>query len=382
MTSEPGAFEPGAFEAGAFEPIAIVAAACRLPGDVSDPDALWDALCAGRRLTGPPPPDREDGAPASGGFLTAIGRFDAQRFGLAPAEARLMDPQHRLLLEAAWELCERSGRAPDRTDGAAIGVWLGIALSDYARRSFLGDDPAGWTALAGTGSLASLAAGRIAHRFGWTGPAIGVDTACSSGLVAVHLACRALADRECAFALAGASNLVLHPAATAVFADLGVLSPSGVCRPFAPDADGYVRGEGVVWFGLERLADARVAGHDVLAVIRGSALGHDGRTTTLTAPSGRAQQAVIRAALRRAGVEPDAIGLVETHGTGTRLGDAVEAGALRAVFGDRGLQIGALKANLGHLEAAAGAAGLLKAALAVSRGVVPPELGAAARAAP
>ncbi|MEQ1571867.1 MAG: type I polyketide synthase, partial [Myxococcota bacterium] len=334
---------------------------------------------------GPVPPDRWDPdtigasasgkvAPRTGGFVTEVDRFDPELFGIAAREARAMDPQQRLLLEVAYAALEDAGQAPDQLADVPVGVYVGMGLSDWARRTFGQSDPARIDAWSGTGVFDSVAAGRIAYTFGLTGPAMAVHTACSSSLVAIHLACRALRERECSLALAGGVNLLLSPEPTLYFAELAALSPTGRCHTFDAAADGYVRGEGCGLLVLKRLSEALADGDEVLAVICGSATNQDGRTTGLTAPSGRAQAAVIRAALADAGLPPEAIGYIEAHGTGTPLGDPIEVGALAEVFRSGEVWVGSGKTQLGHLEAAAGVAGVIRAIAALNAGRIPPHL--------
>jgi amino acid adenylation domain-containing protein len=371
------------------EPIAIVAMACRFPGDVDSPEALWHLLSSGQHAVTEVPDDRWDhqrfydprpGTPGKmttrwGGFVDGIDRFDAAFFGISPREADSLDPRQRLLLEVSWEALERAGLATAALDGSSTGVFLGLCGNDYYQR--LAASGALDERYALTGNIASVAAGRLSYALGLVGPAIAVDTACSSSLVAVHLACQSLRGRECAVALAAGANLVLAPEGTVYFSAMHAMSPTGRCAAFDDSADGYVRSDGCGVVVLKRLDDARRDGDDVIAVIRGSALNHDGRSNGLTAPNGQAQQTVIRQALARAAVDPEQVSYVEAHGTGTPLGDPIEAAALGAVFGDRGgerLRIGSVKTNLGHTEAAAGIAGLMKTALALQHEALPATL--------
>ena len=370
-------------------PIAITGVACRLPGGVDSADALWELLRSGRDAVGEVPPGRwnadELAAVAGdasarpprwvGGFLDGDpGAFDAEFFGISHEEARLLDPQHRMLLEVAWEACEHAGLPTSELAGSNTGVFAGMCNADHATY-------APWLAGGGgpyhmTGNQFGTAAGRISHALGLRGPSMALDTACSSGLVAAHLACQSLQLGESDLALAGAANLLLSPRVFASYNELGVLSPSGRCKTFDREADGYVRAEGVVMLVLKRLDDARRDGDRVLAVLRGTAVNHDGKASRFTLPSGQAQEDVCRAALRRAGVEPAEVGMIEAHGTGTRAGDLVELASLAAVYGegDGRCALGSVKTNLGHAEAAAGMVGLLKAVLAVQHGEVPGQL--------
>ncbi len=369
----------------ASEPIALIGIGCRLPGGVHGALDAWSAAREGRNAVGPvpgnrwsPPGPTNSGrvVPDAGGFLDSVDTFDAGYFGISPREARVMDPSQRLLLEVAVEALEHAGMAPDRLQGAAVGTYVGMGLSDYGRRTFLSDCGDRIDAWSGTGTLSSVASGRIAYTLGLSGPALSIHTACSSSLVAVHLAVQALRLGQIDAALAGGVNLLLASEPQSYFAELQALSPSGVCRAFDAAADGYVRGEGCGLVVLKRLADAQRDGDTVQAVIRGTAVNQDGRSNGLTAPSARAQEAVIRAALDDAGIAPEHVGLVEAHGTGTPLGDPVELMALRKVFGDGEgpCRVVSSKTRMGHLEAAAGVAGLIQAVGAVRDGVVAPHL--------
>ena len=376
----------------AVEPIAIVSAACRLPGGVRSPEDLWALLCEGRDGVGPVPPERWDGAALSapaesgdriaaptGGFLDAVDAFDAAFFGISPREAELMDPQQRLLLELGWEAFERAGLPVERLAGQAVGVFIGAhSLSvDYHLLQLA--QPGALASHASTGSAHAILANRLSYVFDLRGPSMTIDTACSSSLVAVHQACQSLRTGESDLALAGGVNLMLLPTASLLFTQLEILSPQGRCRTFDAAADGIARGEGCGLVVLKRLRDAQRDGDPVLAVILGSAVNQDGASNGLTAPNGPAQVAVVRRALAMAGVDPARLGLVETHGTGTALGDPVEVEALAEVIGprrdaDHTCYLGALKTQLGHLEAAAGIAGLIKAMLCVQHGRIPANL--------
>jgi len=361
--------------------VAIVGMDCRFPGGADDPEAFWRLLCEGFDAVGEFPPDRWADAGVRermttkwGAFLDGVDRFDAAFFRIAPREAASMDPQQRILLETAWHALEDAGQAPDRLAGSPTGVFMGLCNYDYAQIASGGGRIDAWS---GTGGAPSIVAGRLAYVLGLSGPAMVVDTACSSSLVALHLACRSLIDGDCRMALAGGVNLILAPASTVALSELQMMAPDGRCKAFDARADGFVRGEGCGVVVLKRLADARADGDRVLAVVRGSFVNQDGRSSSLTAPNGAAQEAVIRGALERAGVEPTAVGYVEAHGTGTALGDPIEIHALKSVFasgrsGVEPLAVGAVKSNLGHLEAAAGIAGLIKAVLAIRHGTIPP----------
>ena len=364
----------------AREPIAVIGMACRFPG-APNVDAFWDALSAGRDNVTTVRIDRAaaDGSESPhmrpGYFLDAIDRFDAEFFGLAPREAQSMDPQQRLLLEVAWEAMEDAGQVD--LAGSATGVFVGISTSDYSRMLFGAGQPA--DAYSGTGGALSIAANRLSYLLDLHGPSWAVDTACSSSLVAVHNACRALRLGDCDLAFAGGVNLIVSSDLTAALAEARMLSGDGRCKTFDERADGYGRGEGCGVVVLKRQSDAIRDGDDILALIAGSAVNQDGRSNGLTAPSGLAQQAVILRALDDAGLAPGAISYVETHGTGTPLGDPIEVNALKAVLSDgRALEeaccFGSVKTNIGHLEAAAGIAGLIKVVLCLRHGELPPHL--------
>ncbi len=375
------------------DPIAIIGLGLRFPGGAHDAESFWQLLRNGVDAIREIPRDRFDidavYAPEAatpgktnsrhGGFLDGIDRFDAEFFGIAPREAAALDPQQRLLLEVAWHALEHAGLNPATLTGSDTGVFVGLSTSDYARRALAPDDLARIGAYGGTGNAASAAAGRLAYFFGFHGPALALDTACSSSLVAVHQACAALRAGECSLALAGGVNVVLDPTLAVNFAQARMLAAAGRCKAFAAEADGYVRSEGCGLVVLKPLAAARAAGDPILAVIRGSAVNQDGRSNGLTAPNGPAQENVIRAALTRARMQPTDISYVEAHGTGTVLGDPIEARALAAALGANRpvtapLLLGSVKTNLGHLEAAAGIASLIKVVLALRHGELPASL--------
>ena len=357
------------------EPVAVIGMACRFPG-APDADAFWTMLCDGRAAIGPSA--RLPGVEA--GFLPEVNDFDAAFFNLSASEARAMDPQQRLLLEVAWEAIEDAGLAPRRLAGRPVGVWMGISADDHGYRQFSRPDAAELiTAHSGPGLAHCMAANRISYLLDLRGPSMAIDTACSSSLVAVHQACQSLRCGETEVALAGGVNLLLAPHLHLALQRAGMLSPAQRCKTFDSEADGYVRGEGAAVVVLKRLADAERDGDPVLAVILGSAVNQDGRSNGLTAPNPAAQEAVIRCALDNAGVGPADIGYVETHGTGTKLGDPIELTALQTVLGegrrpDQHCLLGSVKTNIGHLEAAAGIAALVKVVLALRHGAIPPHL--------
>ncbi|WP_437819492.1 type I polyketide synthase [Sorangium sp. So ce1078] len=374
------------------EPIAIVGAGCRTPGGADTPEALWTLLHDGVDAITEVPRDRWDAGALYdpdpdkpgrtyarwGGFLGAVDAFDAAFFGIAPREVAAMDPQHRLLLEVAWEALERAGQPPDLLAGSRTGVFLGITGSDYARLQAAERGQA-LDIYYVTGTCLNAAAGRLSYTLGLQGPCVAVDTACSSSLVALHLACHSLRGRECDLALAAGVNLVLTPEGTIALSSSRGLAPDGRCKTFDAAADGFVRSEGCIVLVLKRLSDAVAAGDPILALVVGSAINQDGASSGLTAPNGPAQEAVLRQALASAGLSPPSISFVEAHGTGTSLGDPIELGALARVLGEgrteeAPLVVGSVKSNLGHLEAAAGLTGVLKVALALGREVIPPNL--------
>jgi acyl transferase domain-containing protein len=372
-----------------MEPIAIIGMGCRFPG-ADSPEAFWELLRDGVDAITEVPIDRwniselynqEPRTPGKmntrwGGFIEHVDQFDAAFFGISPCEAERMDPQQRLLLEVTWETLENAGIAAHELAGSATGVFIGISNSDYSR--LLYRDYAVLDAYSGTGTAMCIAAKRISYLLNLRGPSLAIDTACSSSLAAVHLACQSLLAEESSLAVVGGVNLILTPEYSILLSQGQVLSATGRCRTFDANADGYTRGEGCGVLLLKRLSEALRDGDNIRALILGSAVNQDGRSNGLTAPNGPAQQAVIRKALHNAGVTPSNIGYVEVHGTGTKLGDAIEFDALKSVF--RMLQpqqscvLGALKTNLGHLEAAAGIAGLIKAVLVLQHKEIPPNL--------
>ncbi|WP_128374608.1 type I polyketide synthase [Streptomyces cavernae] len=361
---------------GIGSPVAVIGVGCRFPGGADSPEAYWRLLREGRDAVGTLPPGRwtevPDGVSEHGGFLTEdqVAGFDAEFFGIAAQEATAMDPQHRMLLEVTREALDHAALPVPGLAGTRTGVFVGISGNEYAHLTAAAPDA--WTA---TGAALGVAAGRVSYALDLRGPSLAVDTACSSSLVAVHHAVRSLTTGESDTALAAGVNLLLTPAITLSFQQVGALAPDGRCKAFDAAADGIVRGEGCGVVVLKRLADAERDGDRVLAVIRGTAVNSDGRSNGLTAPNAEAQ----RALLAEAHTDPATVDYVEAHGTGTALGDPIEAGALGAVLGrgrgpDRPLLVGSAKTNLGHLEAAAGIAGLIKTVLALHHGELPPQL--------
>ena len=334
----------------AAEPIAIVGVGCRFPGGAHSPAGFWRLLETGTSGIREVPSDRWDvdayydpdpAVPGKmstrwGGFLDDVAGFDARFFGISPREAARVDPQQRLLLEVAWEALEDAGLAPDGLRQLPVGVFIGISTNDYSQIQVKRNDPSAIDAYFGTGNALSMAAGRLSYVLGLRGPSMSVDTACSSSLVAVHLACQSLRSGETSVALAGGVNVMLLPEITVNFSKARMMASDGHCKTFDARADGYVRGEGCGVVVSKRLSDALAAGDDVRAIIRGSAVNHDGRSAGLTVPNGAAQAALIRRALDEAGVSPSDVHYVEAHGSGTSLGDPIELGVLAEIFNPAG----------------------------------------------
>ena len=383
-----------AVEQARREPIAIIGLGCRFPRGANSPEAFWQLLRDNVDAVTEIPPDRwdvdayYDANPDAmgkmytrrGAFLDALpDQFDAAFFGISPREAVGMDPQQRLLLEVSWEALENAGVSPNSLAGSQTGVFVGMSTTDYAQmQARLGGVEIIDTYF-GSGVAHSIAAGRVSYTLGLHGPCVTVDTACSSSLTAIHLAVQSLHLHESDLALAGGVNLTIAPDGAIATSRGRMLSADGHCKTFDASADGYVRGEGCGVVVLKRLSDAIAEGDTILALVRGTAINQDGRSNGLTAPHGPSQEAVIRAALANAGLEPDDVGYIEAHGTGTSLGDPIEVNALGAVLGpshsaEAPLVIGAVKSNIGHLEAAAGVAGLIKIVLAMQNGLIPSNL--------
>ncbi|MGW6022322.1 type I polyketide synthase [Streptomyces sp. NPDC055099] len=380
-------------ESRAAEPIAVVGMACRFPGGVTSPEDLWRLVDTGSDAISPFPADRgwdiaglyapdadglEKAGTYEGGFLDDVADFDAEFFGIGPHEALALDPQHRLLLETSWEALERAGVVPERLRGSRTGIYAGLVYGNYGPHS-REKPPAGLEPYLGLGSSPSAATGRIAYTLGLEGPAVTLDTACSSSMVALHTASRALRDGDCTLALAGGVAVMATPDAFEEFGRRHGLARDGRCKAFSAEADGIGFSEGVGMLVLERLSDAERNGRDVLAVLLGSAVGQDGATNGLTAPSGTAQRNLLRQALAEARLTPDQVDAVEAHGVGSAMGDRIEAGALLEVYGqgrpaDRPLWLGSVKTNIGHPHAASGVAGVIKTVLALRHERLPGSL--------
>jgi acyl transferase domain-containing protein len=375
------------------EPIAIIGMGLRFPGGAADPDSFWKILDEGRDVITEVPADRwnprtfydpEPGKPGKtnarwGGFLSDIDRFDPHFFGISPREAARMDPQQRLLLEVAFEALEDGGQTLERLSGSRTAVFVGISSWEYTAAQATFRDWGDIDVYTNIGAALSIVANRISYCFNFKGPSAAVDSACSSGLLAVHLACRSIWEEGCPLALAGGVNLLLSASSYIGFSRLAMLSPDGRCKAFDAGANGFVRSEGAGVVVLKPLRQALADRDPIYAVVRGTAVNQDGRTSGLTVPSEEAQAALIREACRDGGVSPAHVHYVEAHGTGTLVGDPIEARALGEALApgrpeDRPCLIGSVKTNIGHLEAGAGIAGLIKTALALKHRVIPANL--------
>lgn len=373
------------------EPIAVVGMGCRFPGNVNDPEAFWELLSEGKSGIIDIPESRwntdeliRNNPSLKGkknlfraGLLDNIDQFDASFFGISPEEASSLDPRQQLLLQTCWHTLENAKVDPDQLRNSKTGVFVGISLPDNLQDSTANNDFEDLGTYEATGIIPSTAAGRISYLLDLKGPSMAVDTACSSSLVSAHLACQSLQSGECDAALVGGVNLILRPNTHVLLSKMEVISPTGECKTFDAEADGYVRSEGCGMVLLKRLKDARKNGDQVLAVIKGSAVNQDGNSNGLTAPNGLAQQEVIKSALARAKVSPEEIDYLEAHGTGTSLGDPIEIDAVNRIYGKqrkRTLYIGSVKTNLGHLESVSGIVGLMKAILVLQKGKIPPHL--------
>ncbi|MEO1560172.1 MAG: polyketide synthase, partial [Cyanobacteria bacterium J06632_19] len=364
------------------EPIAIIGMGCRFPGGANNPEKFWQLLREGKDAIKPIPCERWDidahynsNPDTNGkmyireaGLLSEIDQFSPKFFGISPKEAVSLDPQQRLLLEVSWEALERAGQIPNELKDSQTGVFLGIGQNDYAQFKLNSANIEGINPYDASGNGFCFASGRLSYFLGFNGPCLAIDTACSSSLVAVHLACQSLRLGECNLALAGGVQLILSPVVTTALCQMKALSPDGRCKTFDASADGYGRGEGCGVVVLKRLSDAVRDGDNILATIRGSAVNHDGPSSGLTVPNKLAQETLIQQALETAKVEASEVSYIEAHGTGTSLGDPIEIRALAKVFQkshspENPLMVGSVKTNIGHLEAAAGIAGLMKIVL-------------------
>ncbi|MBD0314472.1 MAG: polyketide synthase, partial [Microcoleus sp. T3-bin5] len=368
-----------ALEYARKEPIAIIGMGCRFPGGADNPEAFWNLCKDGVDAITPIPADRwniekyydsNPDAPGKtyareGGFLDQVDSFNPQFFGISAREAISMDPQQRLLLEVGWEAIENAAYAPEQLQNSATGVFIGIYFHDYNRLMWEAGEAAPIDAFCATGNANSIAAGRLSYTLGLKGPSLAIDTACSSSLVSVHLACQSLRLGECNMALAGGVSLLLAPDSTIALSKAKMLDPDARCKTFDAEAKGFVKGEGCGIIVLKRLSDALADNDNILGVIRGSAVNHNGRSSSLIAPNGLSQQAVIRGALENGSIDPTSVNYVEVQGTSTALGEPIEVEALAAVYSknrpsEQPLIISTVKTNIGHLEAASGIASLIK----------------------
>ena len=373
-----------------IEPIAIIGMGCRFPG-AANPEQFWQLLRSGAEITREIPPERwnidayydpDPNAPGKmyvrkGYFLEAVDQFDPQFFNLAPREVIALDPQQRLLLEVSWETLEGANLPAATLAGSQTGLFLSTFWDDYSAHQIYGSDPQTIDRYNTLSNLRSMITGRLAHLLNIHGPSIQIDTACSASLTAIHLACQSLRNGECDLALSGGVFLLLAPEITLGLCRMGALAADGRCKPFDRAADGFGQGEGCGMVLLKRLSDAQADGDKILALIRGSAINHDGHSRTVTTPNGRAQEMLLRQAIRQAGIAPQQVHYIEAHGTGTELGDPIEVFAIADAYcveRQMPLAIGSVKSNIGHLNAAAGVAGLLKVVLALQHGEIPPTL--------
>ena len=365
------------------EPLAIIGIGCRFPGQVYTPEAYWSLLATGQEAITEIVSHREylkhhpqwKNVPQYGGMLTEIDRFDAPFFKISPREAALMDPQQRLLLEVSWEALEHAGISPDALRNSDTGVFLGMYSHDYQWLQLKKTDAT--ELYFKTGTSAATAVGRLSYFLGLQGPSLSIDTASSASLTAFHLACQSLWNQECHLALAAGVNLIMSAELSIVFNKAGMLSPDGRCKVFSENANGYGRGEGCGVVVVKRMADALADRDNILALVRSTAINHGGPSDGITVPNQSAQEAVIRKALRLANLGPHDISYIEAHGSGTQIGDPIEGKALQATYGkDRKdpFIVGSVKTNLGHLEAAAGTAGLIKTIMALQHKYIPPHL--------
>ena len=378
-------------EYAANEAIAIIGIGCRFPGGVSDTATYWNLLTAGQDAISEVPPNRwnleewfdeDPDTPGKmysrwGGFLDNLDEFDPAFFGISPLEAKSIDPQQRLLLEVSWEALENAGMTKQALFNSNTGVYVGLYGAEY--QTLAVKDAEKLNAYSFLGTLHSATAGRLSYWLGLKGPNIAIDTACSSSLVSVHMAVQALRNSECSMALAGGVNMILSPEGTVYLSQLKGLSPTGRCHAFSAAGDGFVRSEGCGMVVLKRLSDAQQDGDHILALIKGSAVNQDGQSNGFTAPNGPSQQAVIRKALQQAAIEPQQVDYIEAHGTGTPLGDPIEVHALAKVLSEnreahKPIKIGSVKSNIGHTEAAAGIAGLIKVVLCLQHQQIPPSI--------
>ncbi|MEO1399840.1 MAG: type I polyketide synthase [Cyanobacteria bacterium J06635_1] len=379
-----------AMERAKTEPIAIIGLGCRFPGGANSPQAFWELLANQVDAIAPVPPDRWDinayydadpEAPLKmytryGGFMQAVDQFDPHFFNISPREATSMDPQQRLLLEVAWEALEQAALVPEQLSGSRTGVFVGATINDYGSRLARSGK---LDAYFSSGNVLNAIPGRVAYTLGLQGPCMAIDTACSSSLVAIHLACQSLRNGECTQALAGGVNVILAPENTVALSKARMMSPDGRCKTFDASADGFVRGEGCGVLVLKRLSQAEADGDHILAVIRGSAVNQDGASSGFTVPNRAAQETLLQDALAMAKVEPAAVDYLEAHGTGTSLGDPIEVKACAAVLGqgraaEQPILLGSVKTNIGHLESAAGVAGVIKVVLSLQQQQLPAHL--------